>query len=226
MRVLVKDIMTRGVIKLDKNSTLQEVAKLFAERMIDGAPVVENKKVAGVLTKTHLLRAMAQGLALDTPIEALMSRNVITINQMMPAEEAMAIPVGRLPVVNDRGELVGWLTRTDLANAFSEKYKFFTQDLIAVLDSLPYALVAVDREGRITTINRAACELCGVEAEDALEQPVQEVFDCPDLLKVARNGIALYNQKLQINNRPVLANYFPVLAEEKLIGAVALLHNL
>lgn len=226
MRILVKDIMTRGVIKLDRNSTLQQVAKLFAERMIDGAPVVENKKVVGVLTKTHLLRAMAQGLDLDTPIEALMSRNIITINQMMQAEEAMAIPVGRLPVVNERGELVGWLTRTDLASAFSEKYKFFTQDLIAILDSLPYALVAVDRDGNITTMNRAARELCGVEAETALERPVQEIINCPDLLKVARNGIALYNQKLQVREKPVLANYFPVLAEERLIGAVALLHNL
>ena len=66
MRVYVKDVMSKGVVKLSRDQTIKEVNQLFLDRVIDGAPVVDGAgKVIGVFTKTHLMRAM--GRSLDTP---------------------------------------------------------------------------------------------------------------------------------------------------------------
>ncbi|HEX3032015.1 MAG TPA: CBS domain-containing protein, partial [Bacillota bacterium] len=190
MQLLVKDVMTKHLIKLKKSDTIGEVAQIFLNRSIDGAPIVDDKnKVIGMFTKTHLIRAMATGMALQTPIERLMVKNIITINEKMQAEEALAIPVGRLPVVNDKGNLVGWLTRTDLANAFFNRYKPLMESLLPALNITRVALVTVDTEGYITICNQATDELWGLqEGRTFIGQHVEAVFPSQKIGEVLTTG--------------------------------------
>ncbi len=186
MRVLVRDVMSKGVLKLRKDQTIKEVNQLFLDRVIDGAPVVDdNGKVIGVFTKTHLMRAM--GKPLDTPIERLMNRNVISIGETMPVEEAMNIPVGRLPVVDKEGRMVGWLTRTDLASAFMDHYKKSIEGLAKIIDLAAYGILAINLEGKIIVFNRKAEDLWGISAENLIGQPVGELFPALDLEIVLKN---------------------------------------
>lgn len=166
MRVLVKDVMSKGVLKLRKHQTIGEVNQLFLARVIDGAPVVDDSgKVMGIFTKTHLMRAM--GKPLDMPIEMLMNRNVITISELMPVEEAMNIPVGRLPVVNTEGLMVGWLTRTDLASAFVNHYKKSIDSFWQIFNTTCHGIISVNRLGEIEMMNKMA--------EQVLEQELQSI---------------------------------------------------
>lgn len=219
MRVLVKDVMSRGVVKLRRNQTIKEVNQLFLDRVIDGAPVVDDVgKVIGVFTKTHLMRAM--GKPLDTPIERLMNKNIISIGESMPVEEAMNIPVGRLPVVDKEGKMVGWLTRTDLASAFLDHYKKSIEGLWNVIDSTAHGILAIDSEGIITVFNKTAERLWGVQTEKVIGMPVQEVFPAMKMETVLKTGDAI-SFKLQVDGQLFNIDMSPVTANGQVEGAVA-----
>jgi CBS domain-containing protein len=56
-----KDIMRRGVITVEAWLTLPELAKVFEERDISGAPVVDERgAVIGVVSRTDLVRAQRE----------------------------------------------------------------------------------------------------------------------------------------------------------------------
>lgn len=219
MRVKVGDVMSRGVLKLRRDQTIKEVNQLFLDRVIDGAPVVDEEgKVIGVFTKTHLMRAM--GKPLDTPIERLMNRNVISIGESMPIEEAMNIPVGRLPVVNKEGKMVGWLTRTDLASAFLDHYKKSIEGLWDIIDSTAHGLLVVDRDGRITVFNKTAERLWKVSAEKILRMPVNDVFPALNLDTVVKTGQPM-SFKLQVDGTVFNIDETPVMKNGVTSGAMA-----
>lgn len=219
MRVLVKDVMSRGVLKLKKTQTINEVNQLFLDRVIDGAPVVDDSgRVIGVFTKTHLMRAM--GKPLDIPIERLMNKNVLTINEAMPIEEAMNIPVGRLPVVNKDGKMVGWLTRTDLARAFMDNYKTSIEGLYSIIDSTAHGIIAIDGEGNISLFNKTAQNLWKVDADKIMGLPVKEVFPVMNMDNALITGEAL-KYKLQVDGLMYTIELSPIKVAGEIKGAVA-----
>jgi CBS domain-containing protein len=55
----VEDIMSRDVVVINENSTLGDAVKLMKKNDISGLPVVNNQnKLAGIITKTDLIRAI------------------------------------------------------------------------------------------------------------------------------------------------------------------------
>lgn len=55
----LQDIMTRDVTVVASDMTLRRALELFAQRHITGAPVLEGKKVVGVVSATDLLTFVA-----------------------------------------------------------------------------------------------------------------------------------------------------------------------
>jgi len=54
--VIVKDIMTKNVITVAKDDTVENVIKLLLEKKISGVPVVdESNKVVGIVSETDLI---------------------------------------------------------------------------------------------------------------------------------------------------------------------------
>lgn len=227
MQLLVKDVMSKNLIKLKKDNTVGDVAQVFLARVIDGAPVVDDKsKVIGIFTKTHLIRAMAMGTPLQTPIERLMAKNIITISEKMLAEEALSIPVGRLPVVNDKGALVGWLTRTDLANAFFSRYQPLMENLLPALNTTRVALVLVNTEGFITICNQATEEIWGLqEGSTFIDRHVEEVFSTKKISIVLRTGTPAA-EILTVKRATIAAQYTPLMNEEQVTGVVAVFQDI
>jgi len=222
MRVLVKDVMSRGVLKLKKGQTIKEVSQLFVDRLIDGAPVVDNRgKVIGVFTKTHLMKAI--GKPLDTPIEILMNKNVISIGETMPIEEAMNIPVGRLPVVDQEGKMVGWLTRTDLAEAFHNQYQKSIESLTRVIDSTAHGIMAIDSAGVISFFNKSAEKLWRVTGENIIGLPVGEVFPVMNMESILEDGEP-FSMQLEVDGVPFKIEITPILVDGETTGAVAQFH--
>jgi acetoin utilization protein AcuB len=55
--LLVRDVMTRGVVTVRAATTLREAARLMHERKLGALPVVENDRLVGILTETDVLDA-------------------------------------------------------------------------------------------------------------------------------------------------------------------------
>jgi len=68
-RVKVKDIMQSSVIKVTRDMTLKDLAKLFESERISGAPVVEDgHKLVGVVSRTDLVRYDATHMRADETV--------------------------------------------------------------------------------------------------------------------------------------------------------------
>ena len=57
----VADIMSHEVIAVGEETTVSEIAMLFAERNIKRVPVLHNGKLVGIVSRADIVHAVAQG---------------------------------------------------------------------------------------------------------------------------------------------------------------------
>lgn len=160
MSMKVENFATPNPVVLKEKENLTRAAAIFLKHGIDGAPVInENGNIVGILTKTHLYRAIVNGISFDTGVKFLMKRDVKTIHIDRPVEEAWQMAwkynVGRLPVINDEGKVVAMITRIDLVQAFEMLY----QNLEAIINSSYDGIVVVDEHGDPVRYNEALKKL-------------------------------------------------------------------
>jgi acetoin utilization protein AcuB len=55
--LVIRDIMTRGVITVHGAASVRDAARLMHERRLGALPVVERDRLVGILTETDVLRA-------------------------------------------------------------------------------------------------------------------------------------------------------------------------
>ncbi|MFO7926502.1 MAG: CBS domain-containing protein [Halobacteriota archaeon] len=121
--VTVEDLMTRqeDLITVSEETTISELlARMFTERHI-GYPVVRNGSLIGMVTLDDA--GAVEEVERDAyRVEDVMSTELYTItpdaDAMTAFEQMQQNGVGRLPVVNEAGDLVGIVSRTDMMRAF------------------------------------------------------------------------------------------------------------
>lgn len=53
----VEKVMSTNVVTIDKYATLEEASHLMAEKKVSKLPVLENRKLAGIITSSDIIRA-------------------------------------------------------------------------------------------------------------------------------------------------------------------------
>lgn len=115
------DIVTRDMVALASDATLQEAAQLMREHDTGFIPVAEGRKLIGAVTDRDIaLRGVADNRdAAVTPIRDVMSPECQSCSQDISTEEAAHLMGGkqirRLPVTDETGNLVGVVSLGDLA---------------------------------------------------------------------------------------------------------------
>jgi acetoin utilization protein AcuB len=66
-KLQVKEIMTRNVIAITENTTLEEAARIMADNKIGGLPVIRDKEVVGIITETDLFKVFLELLGAREP---------------------------------------------------------------------------------------------------------------------------------------------------------------
>ncbi len=59
-KVTVKSVMTKKVITVDKDTPIEEAARIMADKKIGGLPVVSAGKVVGIITETDLFKTFLE----------------------------------------------------------------------------------------------------------------------------------------------------------------------
>ena len=127
--MLVKNRMSQPVITVDPDMPIMEALNMMKTKQIRRLPVVDGKgKLIGIVSNEDLLNAGpsdATSLSVweinylvgKITVKKVMTKNVLTINENTPIEEAARImvdnKVGGLPVMSDN-KLVGVITESDL----------------------------------------------------------------------------------------------------------------
>lgn len=81
-------------------------------------------------------------------------------------------------------------------------------------------IVVVDKDGVICYINEAYCEFLGINAENAIRRPVQEVIENTRMHIVVKTGQPEIAAVQDIKSSKMVANRFPLIVNGELVGAV------
>lgn len=154
----VADVMSKKVEHVTKRHTVKDVCRLIFGRGINGVPVVDNKKVVGFITEKDVIARFypsiqeyiedpvntadfetMEGKASEVfrlPAEKIMSKDPVTVSPNTPLLRAQSLmfvhKVGRLPVIDENGNLVGILSKGDIFRSivggkipFQEEEEFY-----------------------------------------------------------------------------------------------------
>lgn len=120
--VTARDIMTADPHTVGLDESAQTVARLLADNDIGGVIVCDSdRRPTGMVTDRDLaVGVLAAGKDPATKIGELLSgAAVVTIDADASLEDAAAVmrraAVRRLPVVDERGEVVGIISQADMA---------------------------------------------------------------------------------------------------------------
>lgn len=118
--VKISDLMSFPVHTVAAETRMEEVALILRARGITGIPVVDGKRVVGMISRRDF-RKMRKESQIRSPVRAFMTTDVLTIEPgKSPTQAAQLMvkhEVGRLPVVQD-GQVIGIITRTDVMRYF------------------------------------------------------------------------------------------------------------
>lgn len=112
--------MRKGVITLPQDATAADAAKSLKDNIIGSVIVVHKQEPVGILTERDLVfKVMAEGKdPKKVKLKQVMSSPLKAVGPEVEMEEAAKIMrderVKRLPVISNKGKLIGILSETDI----------------------------------------------------------------------------------------------------------------
>ena len=183
----VCDVMTTAVLTVDRITPYQDIDRLLTKHRISGVPVLKmGREVVGVVSETDLLAAedetrrqarMAASMGRRWHLRkqpqvrltagALMTSPAITIGPDATIPGAARLMnthhISRLPVIDEKGKLIGIVSRRDLLSVFLRPDADIAHDARQVLDELPLA----DPKEAIAEVRHGVVTLTGLMRPEA-----------------------------------------------------------
>jgi acetoin utilization protein AcuB len=169
MKMLVHERMSKNPITITKDVPINQALKFMRDEKVRRLPVLNKKgELVGIVSERDLLYASpspATSLSIHelhyllskVTVSEVMTRDVITVSEYTPLEEAARImadnKIGGLPVVRD-GKLVGIITESDL-------FKIFTEVLGARDMGVRLSMLVPEQPGILAEITRAIADMGG-----------------------------------------------------------------
>lgn len=219
----IGDLMTTTVITVGPESALKDAAAILAKSRVSGLPVVDARgAVIGVLSEGDIVYRESGGAAdehrfgsrrvpsvqvdsklASTTVGGLMSSPAVTIAPRCPVTEAAQTMIGkrvnRLPVVDDAGQLVGIVTRSDLLRAFVR-----SDDEVAaeIREDVLHKQLWLEAEHVRVDVDRGRVRLTGLgETQTDAEWIPILVQRVPGVVSVV-SGLSWLDQNGRLDGRP------------------------
>ncbi len=166
--MLVGERMSKPVITVSPDVTINDAMNLMKRDHIRRLPVVQQGKLIGIVSDVDLLNASpstATSLSVwemnyllsKITIKDVMTKNVITVDESTPIEEAARImadnQIGGLPVMRS-GKVVGMITETDL-------FKIFLEFMGAREPGVRASFLIAEKPGQLAALAKAIAEAGG-----------------------------------------------------------------
>lgn len=127
--MLVKNWMSKNIVTIDVNDSMQDAMRLLKKHDIRMLPVMRKGKLVGIITDRDLKKASASDattldvhellyLLTKIKVKDIMTRDPITVPPDYTVEETAQVlleaKISGAPVVDNSGQVVGTITQTDL----------------------------------------------------------------------------------------------------------------
>ncbi|MEI7847737.1 MAG: CBS domain-containing protein [Chloroflexota bacterium] len=198
----ISETMTSQVKSVSPDQPLASVLEILRLGRISGVPVEENNKLVGILSIEDIVHAMEKN-ELGSPVRAYMSSKVFSVNIYDPVVKAIEYfseyRVGRLPVVDEAGKLVGIITKGDITrgilNALQKDYK--VEEIRVYRASHLFEDITSDRTSLILRYNiRARDYVNGGKASSNIKRALLRLGASPQLARQC--GIAIYEAEINL----------------------------
>ena len=158
--MLVKNWMSKPVITIDAEASMNDAIKLLKDHNIKMLPVMEKGNLVGIVTDRDLKRASASDatsleihellyLISKIKIREIMTKNPITVPQDYTVEETAEIllkhNISGVPVVDQYHDIVGTITQNDI-------FKIFISLTGAEKKGIQFGVEVEDRPGSIKEV--------------------------------------------------------------------------
>jgi acetoin utilization protein AcuB len=127
--MLVKNWMSKNVITIDADDSMQHAIKLLKEHKINLLPVMKKGKLAGVITDRDLKKSSpSEATTLDMhellyliskiKVQDIMSKKLYTVPEDYTVEETAELllekRISGVPVLDENGKPIGVITKNDI----------------------------------------------------------------------------------------------------------------
>jgi CBS domain-containing protein/anti-sigma regulatory factor (Ser/Thr protein kinase) len=198
----IEQVMTRPVITVSPDTTISELKEIMRLKRISGVPVVEGDRLVGIVSIEDVIKALENG-EIGARVADKMTRNVITVRGHDSVIEAVKrfrqSPVGRLPVVNPDGRLVGILTGGDITRGLLEAIRLDYQadEISRYRASHIFEDIISDNTSLKLSYRVPARDFaCGGEASSKIKRALYRLGGSPALIR--RVAIAAYEAETNL----------------------------
>ncbi|QUM77130.1 sensor histidine kinase [Moritella sp. 24] len=102
-----------------------------------------------------------------------------------------------------------------------EEFGRLYMELEVTLSTIKEGVVSIDAEGYLRSINRSACDIFKVKAEDVLNRKMVEALPENNLTDILTSKVSEYNVEIMIKGQAIIANRQVLVVDGSVVGAVS-----
>ncbi len=199
----IEEVMSPNAQCVSPDMTMGDVLEVFRQHRISGSPVLSpDGKLVGVLSIEDLIRAL-RASDLDADVQKYMTVDVIAVNGKDPVIEALKKfvnkSVGRLPVVDNDGKVIGILTKGDITRGLLKALQrdYQAEEIRRYRARHLFEDIVSDRTGLILRYNIHARDFThGGAASSNIKRALLRLGASPAIAR--RVGIAVYEAEINL----------------------------
>lgn len=200
--IRISEVMTSNPVLVTPDMKMREALEIFRTHQISGAPVVENGRLAGIISIEDLIRSLIQS-DMSSEIRAYMTTTPHVAYDDDPLIEALksfvGTRVGRLPVVDRQGILKGILTKGDITRGLLKALQsdYQTEEVRRYRASHLFEDIESERTSLIMRYNIQAGDFThGGAASAKIKRALTRMGASPQIAR--RCGIAIYEAEMNL----------------------------
>ena len=198
----IGEVMTSEIVTVAPQASMAELREILREHRISGAPVMENGELVGIISIEDLIKALAAG-EMGAPVGEKMTRDPMTLSTDEPGILAVNhfthYGFGRFPVVDEKGKLVGILTRGDIIQGLLKKLEveYHEEEIHRYRASHIFKDIVSDRTSIFLRYDVVARDLDHAgEASSNIKRALSRLGASPQIVR--RVAIATYEAEMNV----------------------------
>ncbi len=181
-------------VQFDPDQSLFQAVDIMIVREVSSAPVLLNEKIVGILHLAVAQKWTQQGENRQHKglVKDAMHTDIIIYREGTKLEDALLENSSWFPAEDAQGIFAGIIMTKTLVIYLNKKLTTQSQCYQAVLENLPNGIVAINAEGQIETMNKAACNITELENISHQLASVKELnLELDAIIESSYDGIAI-----------------------------------
>lgn len=228
---VMRERMSKDFQALFPTDPLQRALQAFAYTKNGITPVLnEEGTLVGILTKNHVIRALAEGHDFETPIEPFVHFNPICITPDSTSTEIRSLfvenSISHAPVVNSKNQPVGVVSTPHILYRWQERFKSMFPK-VSVFDKIDTGLITINEQMRLIAVNPIARSIFENEITSDFSQITARY---PSIAQLVTDTLETKKEspkiRMTINETNLLVQCTPLFEIDDLSGAMLVLEHI